>query len=283
MQDGISKTGVVNKRIVRILDIMAVHKKLKVTLLADMLGVSTVTVRRDLENLEQKGIIQHIHGYACLDGDNDAGKRLAFSYQIKRKIAKAAAATVGEGETIMIESGSCCALFAEELALSKKNVTIITNSIFIMNYLCRLSDIKIILLGGYYQPDSQVLIGPMTAKCGDAFFSENYFLGADGFLPGYGFTGRDHLRVETASKLAERAKNVYILTEADKFNRRGSCNLIQFNKIAGVFTDEKISKEAEEVLLKNNVCLHKVPADEALFSKRNFSEQQFRKLGSKVG
>jgi len=260
-------------RIVKILDLLSANKRIKATLLAEMLDVSQVTLRKDLDYLEKRGIVRRTHGYASLDGADDTGKRIAFSHSIKRRIAKAAAETVEEGETIMLESGSCCALFAEELALARKNATIITNSAYIANLVCRLPFIKIVLLGGYFQPESQVLVGPMTAKYVEMFYSEKLFLGTDGFIPGYGFTGRDHLRVETALELAKRAKKVFVLTEAAKFRRRGVYNLLQLDKVAGVFTDDSIAKEAEDELVKNNVLLYKVPSAEEKIIRRRFPGQ----------
>jgi DeoR/GlpR family transcriptional regulator of sugar metabolism len=260
-------------RTVKILDLLASNKTIKLSMLAELLDVSQVTLRRDLDSLEKRGIIRRTHGYVSLDGADDTGKRMAFSHSIKRRIAKAAAQTVEEGETVMLESGSCCALFAEELALARKNVTIITNSAFIANFICRLPYIKIILLGGYFQPESQVLVGPMTINCAQMFFSDKFFLGTDGFIPGFGFTGGDHLRVETSLELAKRAKKVFILTEAAKFNSRGVYNLIGFDKIAGVFTDDSIPKEAEEALKKNNVLLYKVPAAEEKIKWRQYPGQ----------
>jgi DeoR/GlpR family transcriptional regulator of sugar metabolism len=159
----------------------------------------------------------------------------------------------------MLKSGSCCALFAEELALAKKNVTIITNSIFIANYVAKLQNMKIILLGGCLQPESQVLVGPFTAQCSQQFFTDKLFLGANGFVPDFGFTGRDYLRTETAAELIKRAKKTYVLTESAKFKQRGAYNLVHFDKLAGIFTDDSISKEAEAAIIKNKVLLHKVP------------------------
>ena len=260
-------------RTVRILDILAANKSIKVNLLAEMLDVSQVTLRKDLDNLEKRGMIRRTHGYASLDGADDTGKRIAINHSIKRRLAKAAAQTVEEGETVMLESGSCCALFAEELALTRKNVTIISNSVFIANYICRLPNIKLILLGGYYQPESQVMVGSITTKCSETFFTDKFFLGADGFVSELGFTGRDHLRVETAGELAKRAKKVFILTEAAKFNRRGAYNLIQFDKLAGVFTDDSIPKEAEAALVNNNVKLYKVPSTEEKIRWQQFPGQ----------
>jgi len=256
-------------RTVKILDILSANENIKVSLLAQMLDVSHVTLRKELDKLEKRGIIHRTHGYVSLDGADNVRKRLAINHSIKRRIAKAASQMVEEGESIMLESGSCCALLAEELALSQKNATIITNSAFIASYVSKLSNIKIILLGGYFQPESQVMVGPMTTKCSEVFFSDKFFLGTDGFISGEGFTGKDHLRVETAAELAKRAKKIFVLTEAAKFHRRGAYNLIGLDKLAGVFTDDGIPKEAEAALLENKVQLHKVPvADEKIVWRR---------------
>ena len=260
-------------RTVGILDALAANKKIKISLLAEIFNVSLVTLRRDLDKLEKRGIIHRTHGYVSLDGANDTGKRIAISHSIKRRIAKSAAQTVEEGETVMIESGSCCALFAEELALAKKNVTIITNSVFVVNYICQMPNVKIILLGGYYQPESQVMVGSMTVKCAETFFSDKFFIGTDGFISGHGFTGRDHIRVETAIALAKCVKKVFILTEAAKFRRSGAYCLIQLAKLAGVFTDDGIPKEAEAALLENSVQVKKVPSIEKKIRWYQFPNQ----------
>ena len=249
-------------RTVKIFDLLVSNRTIKLSLLAELLDVSQVTLRKDLDILEKQGIVCRTHGFVSLDGANDTGKRIAFSHLIKRKIASAAAQIVEEGETVMLESGSCCALFAEELALSKKNVTIITNSAFVTDYVCRIPYIKILLLGGYFQPESRVLVGPITQKCADFFCPDKLFLGTDGFIPGYGFTGRDHLRVETCLELAKRVKKVFILTEAAKFYRRGVYKMMELEKLAGVFTDDSIPKDAEAALQEKNVPLYKVPSVE---------------------
>ena len=245
-------------RAVRILDVLANNKSIKITMLAELMGISQVTLRKDLDALEKRGIILRSHGFTKLNETDSIGKRLAFSYSIKRKIAKEAVQIIEEDETVMIESGSCCALFAEELALSQKNITIVTNSVFIAFYISKLPGIKVILLGGYFQPESQVLVGSMTIKCAETVFFDKFFLGADGFIPDQAFTGRDHLRVDTAIELSKHANKVFVLTEAAKFLRRGAYSLFPLDFIDGVFTDDKIPREAEAALARNCVRLYKV-------------------------
>jgi len=241
-----------------ILDILSSNRKVEPALLAEMLDVSMVTLRKDLDFLEKYGIDCRKRGMLSLDGVDETYKKLAFFHLVKRRIASAAVQIVGDNETVMIDSGSCCAMFAEELVLSQKNATIVTNSSFVLNYISRLPDIKVIFLGGYYQPKSKVMIGKITTEIARKLNLDKYFLGTDGFISGQGFTGQDHLCVETAIELSKYAKNIFMLTESAKFNRCGTYNLLSLDKFAGVFTDDKIPKEAELEISKNDVKLYKV-------------------------
>jgi DeoR/GlpR family transcriptional regulator of sugar metabolism len=235
---------------------------MEVTTLAEMMEVSQVTIRKDLDQLEERGLIRREHGYACLDGTDDVGKRMAFHYNVKKRIAQAAAATVEDGETVMMESGSCCALLAEELADSKKDITIVTNSVFIANHVRFASNVKVILLGGYYQSDSQVLVGPMTCKAAEIFFSDKFFIGTDGFAFNFGFTGRNCERAQTVQDMAAQVQQVIVLTESEKFFHQGAIGLIRSEKIAAVYTDEGIPWETEMLLEEKDVNVVKVPEAE---------------------
>jgi DeoR/GlpR family transcriptional regulator of sugar metabolism len=251
------------ERHAKILEALAKQQRIEVTILAGILKVSQVTVRKDLDFLENRGFIQREHGFASLETVDNTGKRMAFQYNIKQRIAKAAAETVEEGGTVMLESGSCCALLAEELLYNKRNITIVTNSVFIANHVRHAPYGKIILLGGYYQSESQVLVGSITRKCAEIFYSDKFFIGADGFSEETGFTGRDHHRAQTIQALSEQATNIVVLTESDKFHCRGVVNLVNTENVAEVFTDDKIPQNTEIFLLKKNVKVHKVLSNAA--------------------
>ena len=135
----------------KILELITENKKMEVTKLSQLLSVSQVTIRKDLIQLENSGLIVREHGFATLNSSDDINNRLAYHYDIKQRIAKLAVESIEDGETVMIESGSCCALVALEIAQTKKDVTIITNSAFIADYIRKVAKIRIILLGGEYQ------------------------------------------------------------------------------------------------------------------------------------
>jgi DeoR/GlpR family transcriptional regulator of sugar metabolism len=251
------------ERHTKILEALAKQPRIEVAVLAAMLEISQVTVRKDLGCLQEQGLIKREHGFASLDSADDVGKRLAFHYSVKCRIARAAAETVEEGETVMIDSGSCCALLAEELTKTKRDVTIITNSVFLANHVRRAPFGKIILLGGYYQSDSQVLVGSITRKCAEIFSSDKFFIGADGFTEKLGFTGKDHHRAQTVRDLAEQAAQIIVLTESDKFFTQGVVGLMDSGEIAEVYTDDKIPQDKEAFLRQKNVAIHKVLSDAA--------------------
>lgn len=242
-----------NKRQSQILDLLAKNKKMGVTKLSELLNVSQVTIRKDLVILENSGIIVREHGYARLNESDDINNRLARHYETKQKIAKLAVESIENGETVMIESGSCCALVALEIARSKKDVTLITNSAFIADYIRKIGSVKVILLGGEYQNESQVMVGPLTRKCVEAFFVDKLFIGTDGFTIETGFTGNDYMRSEAVKDMAKQASRVMIITDSDKFSQKGVVNLIEIEKVACVYTDDNIPSKIEDYLNKRNI------------------------------
>lgn len=248
----------IETRHTRILEIVGDNERIEVKQLAELLKVSQVTVRKDLDILEEKGLLRREHGYAVMNASDDINNRLAFNYQVKRSIAKLAAELVKDGETVMIESGSSCALLAEELAANKKDVRIITNSAFIASYIREIPSVKIVLLGGDYQPKSQVMVGPITKKCAKDFFVDKLFVGTDGFTEKFGFTGNDLMRTETVQSMAESASHVVVLTDSSKFKKQGVVAQFRKEEVDFVITDDAIPEYAREILLENNVELRTV-------------------------
>ena len=248
----------ITKRQKVILKLLTKEKKIEVAKLSGILEVSQVTIRKDLMHLENNGLIIREHGYATLNSSDDINNRLAYNLDAKQRIAKKAADLVNDGETIMIESGSCCALIALEIAQQKKDVTIITNSAFIAEYIRNITSIKIILLGGEYQKESQVVVGPITKKCAESFFVDKLFIGTDGFSKETSFTGNDYMRAQTVKDLALQADKVIIVTDSSKFSQKGVVSLISIEEVHLVITDDEIPLESEEYLINKGLSVDKV-------------------------
>lgn len=231
------------KRDSQILEVMTTKGRIEVSTLAEMLGVSSVTMRKDLDSLEQRGVILREHGYAVLASIDNIQGRLAYHYQTKLAIAKSAAELVSDGETVMIESGSCCCLLARRLAEIRRDVTIITNSVFIAAYVRDIPSAQVILLGGDYQRDAQVTVGPLMRRCASGFHVRSLFIGTDGYKPDQGFYNADHLRAEAVRAMADQVDRVIVLTESEKFSRHGVAPMDINSQIELVITDDGITAE----------------------------------------
>lgn len=246
------------ERHTQILEYLTENIKVEVTKLSEMLHVSQVTIRKDLDHLEALGLVKREHGFAKLNSSDDMNSRLVYHYDSKLKIAKKTATLVEDGETIMIESGSCCALVANEIAKSKKDITIITNSAFISNYIRKTPNIKIILLGGDYQNESQVMVGPITRRCAETFFVDKLFIGTDGYSEKAGFTGNDYMRAETVRDMARQAEKVIVVTESTKFQQKGVVSLIPTDQVSMLITDQGLPTESEQSFKSLDIEIVKV-------------------------
>lgn len=231
-----------------IISIVSENKKIEVNELAKLLEVSRVTIRKDLDKLEARGILHRQHGFAVLNNQDDINYRLAINYDLKRRIARQAAKLVKDGETVMIESGSTCTLLAVELAYRKSDVTIITNSSFIASYIRKADSVKILLIGGEYQKDSQVNVGPLVKKVISEFHVDKLFVGIDGFDEQRGFTGSDITRCDTANTMMISANNTIVLTDSSKFLQGGVVSEFAFDSISMVYTDQQIEREKVKFL-----------------------------------
>lgn len=241
-----------NERQKKIINLLLEKKKVSVNGLSETLQVSGVTIRQDLNHLEQQGFIKRVHGGAVLNDTDDISTRMVFHYKQKMNIARKAASLVDEGETVLIEAGSTNALVAKELA-KKKGITIITPNVFIARELRANHDISVILLGGVYQHQSESLVGSLTKLCIDHINFHKAFIGIDGFTPETGFTGKDMMRAEIISYIAQKSPQVIIVTDSSKFRKTELTRYFGFDEIDYVITDEGILAEDKVLLEKAGV------------------------------
>ena len=237
----------------KIIKLVNTYQKIEVSRLAELLSVSQVTIRKDLDHLESEGLLSREHGYALIKNANDINTRMTINYDRKLAIATKAAEMVNNGETVMLESGSTCTLMAEQLAKLKKDVTIITNSAYIAIRIRELPLRKVILLGGEYQKEYQGMVGPLVKKCAREFFVDKFFVGTDGFITESGFTCDDLMRVETMEYMADSANKMIILADSSKFEQQGVVIQTSFDAIDTVCTDAQISPSALAILQEKGI------------------------------
>lgn len=242
----------------QILAILSEHKRIEVAKLADRLKISQVTVRKDLDVLESNRLIRRQQGIAELDSEDDVTNRLAYHHKEKLAIANAAASEIKNGETVMIESGSCCTLLAEQIAKTLKDVTIITNSVYIANHIRPALGNHVILLGGEIQMEPMVTVGPIMVQATNNFYVDKFYTGADGFTPDGFFTASDIMRVETIRVMSGQANKTIVLTESEKFTKHGVLALLHCKDVYSLYTDDKIPQRVADYLKQNEVIVNAI-------------------------
>jgi DeoR/GlpR family transcriptional regulator of sugar metabolism len=218
----------------------------RVAELATKLNISEVSVRKSLNDLERQGIVRRYHGEARLYDGDDIPFRMHVHYTEKQAIALKAATLVEQGDTIFLEAGSAIAMFAQRIR-DIKGLTVITTNLFIARSF-RGSKVRVIVLGGLYQEESESLVGPSTCKAiRDIGFSK-IFLGVSGFTFANGFTLNDIARADVTRTILSRGSEcgakAWILTDSSKFGVSHAATICtDTSLLTGVVTDQGIPKE----------------------------------------
>jgi DeoR/GlpR family transcriptional regulator of sugar metabolism len=216
--------------------------------LAGELGVSQSTVRRDVEQLEQAGEVERTHGGVIWIADRIAtpGRPYAFhhrmSYRVeeKRRIARAAAALVKPGQTILIDGGTSTFYFAEELL--GRPLQIVTNSLPIANLFLNDENVELVLTGGLLYPRYGVLLGPMVESILATIHVQTLFLSVAGIHDGAMYN-QNMLLVQAERRMMDQAQEVVLLADSAKFGQQALSKLGDLRDIDVVVSDVGLEEE----------------------------------------
>jgi DeoR family galactitol utilization operon repressor len=232
------------KEIVRLL---AGDPGISVTRLSELLSVSVVTIRSDLTDLEQKGVLLRTRGGAAPAYHPNVLERQSLNLEAKSRIAQAAAAMVGDGDTIMIEAGTTTALVARHL-LGKRFVNIVTNSTLILPFARTNPGIHLTVVGGEFRPASESMVGPLALAELERFHVRLAFVGTDGFSLGGGLTTHLVEGAEIVRRMAERSETVVLVADSSKYGKVGFVRVLPVQAVHRLVTDTGLEEQAEREL-----------------------------------
>jgi DeoR/GlpR family transcriptional regulator of sugar metabolism len=206
-----------------------------------MLDVSVATIRRDLSQMEEKGLIQRVHGGAISIEDPEEPpilNRKNEQPEAKRRIGIAAADLVNDNETVIITSGSTTEAMVHFLT-GKNGLTVITNAINIASLLTRYPHISVIVLGGALRHSEFSTHGHLTDQALQDLHADKIFHGVFGLDPDFGLTGADLQEVETDRKILGAARKLMVMADHTKFGVIGQIRLAPVEKVNTVITDDQ--------------------------------------------
>lgn len=214
--------------------------------------VSEVTIRNDLEQLEQKRMLIRARGGAIkMQGNVSFDPRISdknrLNYQQKAAIGKKAAELINEGDTMIVDSGTTTAEVVKNL-LNFDQLTIITNALNIVNQLINLPKINVIIPGGYLRTNSMSLVGPLAEENFKKFYVDKAFIGVDGLDTRHGVYTPNFDEAHLNEIMIEISREVILVVDSSKFQRRSLAFICTINAIDTVVTDSGISKEDQKRL-----------------------------------
>jgi DeoR family transcriptional regulator of aga operon len=251
MEKGEGKSTV--SRRIKILESLKAHGQVNVNELSESLGVTGVTIRNDLAQLEKKRVLIRARGGAIKMEQNFADEDYPLSDKQKkhllekREIGKRAAELIDENDTIILDSGSTTCELARNLK-KFNGLTIITNALNVATILAEYNNINVIVPGGILKKNSLSLIGILAERGFKDYFCDKLFLGVDGFDLDFGISTPDPEEAHLNKIMIEISKEVIVVTDSSKFQRRGLVLIAPVNKINTVVTDQGILQESKDKL-----------------------------------
>jgi DeoR/GlpR family transcriptional regulator of sugar metabolism len=216
--------------------------------LVRVLGVSDMTVRRDIEALAERGLVTKVHGGAiAIEGTTDEPGYAAKSEQQraeKAAIARAAAALVKPGNAVGISAGTTTAALARELA-GVPELTVVTNSIPVADvfYHTGRPDQTVVLTGGTRTP-SDALVGPVAQEAAARINLDALFLGVHGMSVRAGFTTPNLSEADTNRALVAAARRLVVLADHTKWDIIGIATIAALNDAQVLVTDPDLPTDA---------------------------------------
>ncbi|ADY14247.1 DeoR/GlpR family DNA-binding transcription regulator [Sphaerochaeta globosa] len=239
-----------NERRVNIIGILEKNGFASVSLLAEALGVSDMTIRRDLDYLEEKKKVRRVHGGAVTV--ENCNREPAFEQRAtnlveeKRNIARLAATLVETETTIALDSGST-ALELVKCLVDIPQLTIVTSSIHIMNLCLSHPNIQILVPPGHLRPHEGSIVGSETVEFLRTIHVDQFFMGVGGIDSKAGVTEYNMDDIAVKKALAANAKQLIVLADASKFNKITFAKICDLDLIDCLVTNATLPKNLQEL------------------------------------
>jgi DeoR/GlpR family transcriptional regulator of sugar metabolism len=240
----------------QILSLLARQRRLSVNEIVKQFSISEATARRDLESLTLQGKAQRVHGgviaveqappeLPILERENEQPDE-------KTRIGRAAASLVADNETLFLGSGTTVVEVARNLR-EHKNLTVITNSLPVLNILAGVQGITVISLGGMLRESELSFIGHITEQALTEVRADKVFMGTRGASLEHGFTNDYLQETLTDRAILKSGREVIMVADHTKVNRVSTVLLAPLNSIHTFVTDSEVDKKFVQALKQQGI------------------------------
>lgn len=235
------------RRFEKIIKLLEENDFVKVDEISKILNISLATVRRDLTELEKRGLIKRLRGAAKIINNLNAESvdtNFTRNMEEKTKIARFAASLVNDGESIFMDAGSTT--FQMIKYLRNKDVLVVTNGINLVAELVA-NDIRCLCLGGTIKPNTKAIVGDVALDMLEKFYFDKVFIGANAVSFENGCSTPDMKEAKLKKVSIEKSRVGYILADKTKFDK--SC-FVKFAELdtCKIITSENIAEYKEFIV-----------------------------------
>lgn len=245
----------------RLVELVDQRHSLTVAELSAELSVSPATIRRDLAQLSQQGMIERAHGGAARRirravemPEPPLLRRSSLQVEEKRRIGKAAAAYVCDGETIIISSGTTTAEMVPHLA-GCNELTVITNALNIVLGLAAYPNITVIVLGGVLRHSELTVLGALAEDAMEQLRAHKLFMGSPAIHLDYGLSAGNFAESRSDQTLMKASREVIVVADHTKFGRVDTVHMADFGRIQRVITDRGVPDEDVTAMKSRSVLV----------------------------
>lgn len=240
----------------QILHLIKQRERVSVELICEAFAISSATARRDLDALVERGVAQRIRGGAMVvrlpPPDHPAVQRESEQGEAKRRIGQAAARLVNPGETVFISSGTTAHEVARNLR-DTPGITVITNSLLVLNTLADAERITLVGLGGVLRRTEMSFIGHVTEQTLSEVRADKIFLGVRAVDAEFGLTNDFLLETMTDRAIIKIGRELIVIADHTKCGRVGPAFVAPITMIHTLITDTETPKQFTDELNQRGV------------------------------
>ena len=244
----------ISERHQKIYELLRDHKNLSIDKLSSILGISEMTVRRDLNRLTKKRIVQRVHGGAIISRTDEYEPpymiRSLEMMQEKQMIGQLAASLIKDNTVIIIDIGSTLLELVRNIP-ENHNITVITNWIPVAVELSKKRGLfNLVLVGGKVSTDELSIVGDYPKEMLKDFNADIAFLGVGGISDKFGITDFNMDEVQVKKQMIKNSREVIVLADHSKFGRVAPMKIADIKLIDKIITDDGL-KEKDKINIES--------------------------------
>ncbi len=242
----------------KIKEIVFEKKSVTVAELTSLFKVTEETIRRDLKQLEDEGVLNRTYGGAYISegvqNDVDVNIREFIHVEGKKKIAAKCLAFINNGDSIFLDASTTSLMIAS--MLRDKKLTVVTNSIKVVNVLIECPNVNVVMIGGTLSKTTLSNLGRNAEINMKNYFFDTAFISCRSISMQHGITDSNEQQAGIRKLAVEHANRVFLIADYTKFDKTSFVKICWFNEINHIVIDQKLPKNWLDFFSEQNVGLY---------------------------